>query len=301
MARKMETRFIGLSNKFGSVSELESKILGMDTFSEQKIKVVGQRNKIESHKAIWNENENVLASMVTNKYMLVQHKEAFLPLIDTLKKTGMTNVTGFIGATKNQASMFVKFDDPRATIDLGNGDIVQMAVWMRHSVDGYLALHGTLGGYRMVCANGMMVGKILGGVRQIHKGSTVKAFTKHFYTDLIKVMMDNSDKLRDIIKRSMAELLKQEWLEAMIRGTGIGKNYTKKILEKCKKLDKVYTWDLYNMMTAFITHEMERSNFNSRIAYLETAGKVLVMDAQELIELGRQSMAKDAPTKEVKI
>jgi hypothetical protein len=287
---------LGLSESFDNISELEAKILNLDGFKQLLIKSEKSEDWEEKFKGIWNENKGQLAGVVSKNYLLIQHKQAFLPVLNVLRNTGLTDIHGSIDQDLKRSYLIINFRDERAKINIklpnGDTDAMELSLYMKHGVDGSLALWGTIGGFRLICSNGMVVGNILGVVRKVHRGSVSDVLIERFYKELIDNMINSSEKLSDVIQRSFGEKIKSDILEALLYGLGFGRNYVQKILEKCIKFDEIYKWDLYNNITQFLTHELERASFQRRIRYLEMANDILVGDITQIQEKGKEVMAK---------
>jgi hypothetical protein len=297
MERGLITSNLGLGEKFSNITEMEAKILNLDSFSEVGVKTEKSKDWENQYKGVWNEGVNRLAGIVTKEYLLVQHKQAFLPLISVLRNSGLTKVEGRIGQDFRKAYMMVVIKDERTTIHItgrnGQDDPIFLTLILKHGVDGTLALWGTVGGFRQVCSNGMIIPHKedeWDTIRKVHRGKESNLLIGSFYEDLMKILVESSEKVSDIIQRSVSEIVKTELLEAVLYGSGFGRNYVLKILEKCKNMDKIFKWELYNNITEYITHEVERANFQKRIRYLDKANNILVEPLEELVEKGKELM-----------
>jgi hypothetical protein len=293
--RGLTTSNLGLGEKFSNITEMEAKILNLDSFSEVKVKTENSADWENRYKGVWNIGVNRLAGIVTNEYLLVQHKNAFLPLLSVLRNSGLVKVEGRIGQDFRRAYMMVVIKDPRTTIEIklpnGKKDPIYLALIMKHGVDGSLALWGTVGAFRQVCSNGMMIPhneESFSTIRKVHRGKESNLLIGTFYEDLLKVLVESSEIVSDIIQRSVGEVIKGKLIEAVLYGSGFGRNYVLKILEKCKSVDQIYKWELYNNITEFITHEVETATFQKRIKYLNLANNLLTEPLEELVEKGKE-------------
>jgi hypothetical protein len=295
VSRGLITSNLGLGDKFANIVEMEAKILNLDSFSEVGVKTEKSKDFERQYKGVWNEGVDRLAGIVTKEYLLVQHKDAFLPMLSVLRNAGLTKVEGRIGQDFKRAYMMVVIKDERTTIHIkgrnGQDDPIFLTLILKHGVDGSLALWGAVGGFRQVCSNGMIVPhkeEEFSIIRKVHRGKESDLLIGAFYEDLLKALIDSSERVSDIIQRSVSEVIKTELAEAVLYGAGFGRNYVLKILEKCKSFDTVYKWDLYNHITEYITHEVERANFQKRIKYLNKANNILTEDINELIAKGKE-------------
>lgn len=297
-------QFLGLSNQFNDINQLEVSILNFDKHKPTPILYMdSQNNEVETKdfKGILNTTLNRLESVMTKKYNLIEHSKAIIPLVDILKKLNLTNVNGYTFCNGKKAYCMVWFNDTNTQIEVEKGDIIKLGVLITNSVDGTRALTSEIIGLRLVCLNGMTTKELIAGFRKIHLGETedLTQLVKDFYQETIINIGKYNDTLRDIISRSIGEYLKQEVLEYILNGIGLPNKHIEKLLEKLKEFDKITKWGLYNQITEYITYLVGKASLERRLAFLKFANKMLIIETDKLIEMGRKSIAEQKTLKEV--
>jgi len=243
--------------QFENNKELEAVILGLPEYQKKEVWIRGkdQTYEAESHVAIIEKNSdsNPIA-ILSKKYKLIQHREAFIPFINMCRAMGI-NVKGTI--TKSEGKVFLRaiFMDKRARVVV-DGEELYTGVLLGNSVDGTMGLFMESFAFRSVCSNGMLLGKTLvARVYKIHAGNA--EILKEQYQKFSEQIIENSPRLSDIIKRAISENIQESVINQALYGAGFGKNHVKKLLEKCQQLDIKNKWDLYNVITNWLTHELE--------------------------------------------
>ena len=279
--------------EFKNLSQLEANILGLDEMDEKEVIVDNKEQK--KFKAIYNMNKNRVEAILTKKYKLVQYKEAFLPFVDTLRTIQM-DVEGKIFSNGKRVFVVTYFKDERAMINI-NGDELRLGVVLENSVNGTSAVKGELSALRMVCSNGMVVGDVVGKIRQIHLGNN-KETMMEFYKSFIKEMMNNSTRLKDIILQAMTDKIGQGLIEQVYAGCHFGDRQIKQLIEGLKVQDEINGWDLYNRVTDWISHELNCS-FARKMNLQRQANKLLTVKLETLSKEGNKIMGEKAYDKYV--
>lgn len=284
--------FLGVKERFTDIAGLEMQILNFHNHEEKKVFVKDGKKFVEaeSFKGIYNTSTQKVDGVMSQRYRLIKHKEAMLPLIDALKTIGLTNVSGYTACDGKRAYTMMWFDDHRTNVEVAKGDILKLGVLLRNSVDGSLALWGEVMCLRLVCSNGMVGKGILNSFRQIHLGSVreIKKEAMNFYKEIIVNLTEHSDILKDLISRNIGEMINSKLYDTVLSGVGFPERHVEKMLESLKKSDEMTKWDLYNHVTAYITHELERGKLERRLTFLGNANKILTTETSVFEKLQKE-------------
>lgn len=274
-------------SEFGNLKELEAAIIGLPQYELRDVFVGPQKNQAEKHVAVVEKGtEQLPEAIVSDKYCLVQHRNAFMPFVNVCRAIGL-NVHGSIYQQEGKAFIKARFDDPRAKVVIGK-DETEMGILIGNSVDGSMGVFTEAYGFRLVCSNGMIVRSLVAHKHRIHVGAADEDLKDH-YESFIEQIMESSPRLKDMIERAMAEHLQEAVINQALYGAGFTKRHVELLLDKCKQLDVKNKWDLYNTITSWLTHEME-VKWASERWHQSKADKLLSQPIAVLVEKGKEVM-----------
>lgn len=217
--------------------------------------------QIPGRKAVLRGDNGHTLGIVSTKYGLLTHKD----IIDSFRKAlGKEEYEEDIRLEKEGAQMFATYGLPNQEIEVGAGDKITMKFIVRNSYDGTNALRITLGAYRLVCANGMMIGRKMFTFSQKHIAGKegiddevikekVDQVIGKFYEAIpaLKAMnetragLGNFDPKRVRIPKYLLEIAREQYNESRSKTV----------------------WDYYNALTWAITHRMKKDSEEGRIRY----------------------------------
>jgi hypothetical protein len=254
--------------------EAEGLLDSLPVASLQEIEVADAGNS-NHYQAVINEKIKDVVGVVSGKYQLVQHKEAFQPIVEALNSIGASYRMN-IGYTQRKAWMSI-VTNSEAT------DGVSIGFQALNSIDGTTAIrYGfanfkqtrwvELVGYRQVCSNGMVVRVPLDNAefvkleerekievllretaRIIHMGKA------HDKVEAIRYIVEAMELLKEpvarMIEASKNKILAEKMAKELI-AKYLGKRLNKKVLAQYRKEEK-NLWGLYNAMTFVASHNKE--------------------------------------------
>lgn len=229
-------------------------------------------------------------------YQVVQHEQAFRPLVEGLTQAGIRNYE------------YILYNDlTRAYLNiLTTGDVadtVRLGLSAKNSFDGSSSLkYGfrieqakktiELVGYRMACKNGMLIRvpidraeivkkEVVEKVKKLYERSLTFRHTKNvmpkiqqvqYITEAISLL---KEPVREFINQAKEiSLENQKFLDRII-ATHVKKRYKKKVMERYQLDQGEDLWDLYNAMTYVASHDKELK-VTSREKLKERAADMLV-------------------------
>jgi len=218
--------------------------------AENPIKVEGLRNSADYKFIVRCDTSEVLSCM-SSEYRLVTNEEVMKHVMPIMKthKAKLTEARSFSNGRRSNWTF--TFPDK---VEIAEGDFVNPTVNIGNSYDGTTAVNVIAGAYRLICANGMKIGKIFGKINNRHS-----------------VYNPNLDKLDEIIpqiveaSKVIAENDMQELVDTPVFQGHIAnalellpEQYMEEALNYTLKSKPKTYWDLLNMLTWVSTHIMDR-------------------------------------------
>jgi len=224
--------------------------------------------EIPGYKAIVNMGDDSTYTIVTNRYVLVQHPEVIAMMDRFCTEVPGLNVNGNVNKEvwldNNGGRMKVKYTFPDITHEIRPGDAVALTLEAFASFDTSLAQRLFFGFYRLICSNGAKIGKIISEYKRKHTtGIDLDEAYRVVLTGLenfpaamaqLRSFASRDAFLSEINLYEAMPLQKGEKLaiESEIKRQG-------KVItwddEEIKNRDvKINAWDMYNILTKEITH-----------------------------------------------
>lgn len=212
----------------------------------------------------------------TTRYQIVQHKEAFRPIIEGMVQAGVKDFKYTLLSNDKWAEINILVQE------IGN-DGVRIGFNVKNSFDGSSAIkygfnmsqatsHLEIVGWRQVCSNGLKIRVPLREAEIITQEKVTKirellaerASIKHTETALVKIeamqyIAEAMSLLRDpvekiILKSQKWSILDRKHLEKLIK-THVGKRYAQKIMHRYDMDGDTSLWGLYNAITYIASHD----------------------------------------------
>ena len=217
----------------------------------------GEPKLLTSHRAIIDDlNPDHVYSLMTKDYRIVQHEEQ-LAMFDEVVKSNpeFGAAQRAISLLNDGGKMEVKYRFPEVKMEIAEGDIVNPELIGRNSYDGGWRFTTMLGGYRVVCSNGLVVGKTIYMIKQFHY--------ENLKIENIRVELDEA-----MHKFSIQTKLWESWVdrvtkyeeyEQVINDMKLGQKEAEIVQEELNNPKntvngKLTMWLFYNIITALITH-----------------------------------------------
>lgn len=217
--------------------------------------------------AVIRTDTNEPIGLVSNRYGLLEHKEIINAFRSTFKND---KIEEKITVAKNGAHLFAEYTFPNITFDVKKGDPVALKFIAKNSYDGSKSFQLTMGAFRLVCENGMVIGKEFFSLTQRHieSGQSLKEVMpiKSILEDL---KTSFSDKTLPILK----EMTKQKVGEEIFNSKELllPKYLLNTAKEEYDKQNKDTVWDYYNSLTFAISHKLRKDKIEVRMEYLKRA------------------------------
>lgn len=241
------------------------------------------------HQAIWNNRDDELAYIGTDKYTITQHHD-ILGVVDeavgksvgeidigTIRDWG-DRIDGMLTLNGHNVDVEALTDDgyvpPEGELlddrtagvqDAFNSDsgtvrdILGVGIRFANSFDASERIRFETMGYRYVCQNWMVWGEeTIGQYTQLH----VDELDMERIESLIYDVVDKKQETERMIVDMIDDRLKWSWIDPFLEEAGFGKNYRKRIIKKLRTYEGVDTtkdirrWDLYNAITDVLDNQV---------------------------------------------
>ena len=234
---------------------------------------------VEGHKAIVNPETGHVYDIVSDKYKLVKHEEVIENVEEVLVKDNQ------MGAYERSTIFYQKgarmrttYKFPDVSVPVAKNDYVNPTIEVLNSYDRSIRHIIMLGAFRLICTNGMVVGKKFMQFRKRHMPDLYLEDVK----DALELGLDSLQQQVIIWQQWSIVPLEKPRYEATIKKLDLNKKETVLLLEEpetstkmsierwlaldemgegYEKDTEVMTWWVfYNILTQFTTHRIESHN-----------------------------------------
>jgi len=245
------------------------------------------KNPEEKRVAIINEETDKMATVASDKYDIVQHREAFQPLVNALTDAGM-DVKGSVKTFNNENGVMIKGRLKDTGFNIQDDSDYVTGFRLKNSYDTSCSV--TLRGMteRLVCSNGMTIPTdIIKPVRRTHVGNVdvVKEY-RGFFSRLI----DSVPTFRDMLLEAREEFFNEPVV--VLRNAGVPETKVERVIERIERqpdsefgTEKYSRKQVYDALTNFITEEIEdEKTISTEEGYHRKAERVLTSPKAKLTQ-----------------
>ena len=205
------------------------------------------------YKFIVREDTGSVVSCMTNNYRLVTNQEVSDASLPVIKKWNgvLTEANTFANGARTKWT----YKLPDQEVDIGNGDVLNPQVSIHNSYDGSAQVSVLAGTYRLVCSNGMTIGRI-----SDHKKFKHIIWNETDLSNLENIIEQVVDNIPKVFASDMPVLTNTKIDGAHIKDViemfpnNHGESITNYIIAKQPK----NYWDLLNVATWASTHLLNR-------------------------------------------
>lgn len=113
---------------------------------------------VPDKKAIIDVKTNEYVSTVGNGYQLIPNREVFTQFANALELSSLDTTGMTVRPTLTKCRSYVTFTFPKHNVEVREGDITELQIVTQNSYDGSLRFSLEIGGFRLLCSNGMGIG-----------------------------------------------------------------------------------------------------------------------------------------------
>lgn len=221
--------------------------------------------RIDGSKAIVDQNTETVFGICSDLYQVIHYEDIVRMVEKTvteLPEFGKITVTPKMIKDGAKMSIIAKFEDVQ--YEIRKGDAVNPQITIRTSYDLGWKLSGMFGAFRLVCSNGMTVGKIFSRFAKRH----ITSLDPQILTDSIKAGMvsysEQTDLWKKWAKKKIDAITYDAIWEALPFSPGekekiekLPEVSTQKALADLKWREQATLWDFHSVVTQFATHEIK--------------------------------------------
>lgn len=222
--------------------------------------------ELEGYRRITRTDTGKTLHVVSDRYKLVSNEEAFTAFEEALRKSGL-NLDGMrIGTdfAAGGARVFRQYLLPAHDVEVKPGVRVALRLLMFNSYDGSLAFTGRAGAYNFVCANTSISGKDMASFRKRHTDTLDVGKAVEALATAARKHIDQVERWRawPAIRVSDAQAL--DVFKALPQATKPVVDHLARRWLEVRDTDAVQggpnLWALFNVLTAWATHDVEGEN-----------------------------------------
>lgn len=266
-----------------NLAELKNHALRFDraTFVEP---LWGGENKdveIKGYRAVWNIDKKKTASIVSERYNIVQHQEVVDAVVTAVSNL---NLKADCRVRDNGNSIFVDLTFAEKPMNLKVGEEFFAGIRIINSYNKTTGIVVAPRLLRKICSNGMVVDKIIKGFNIMH----TKKLTEDFQSvvdKLINRMINSVDSFRLIVEDCIGDSIEWELLDKILLNLAGAEKHFKAI--KSRLSQNPTRWDVYNAFTEYATHSAQiKPNVEQRLQM--TSQKLLVTPLEHLVPVQKE-------------
>lgn len=285
-------------NKFNinGIDAFDNVIMDMTKAEKKTLTVTGKNKPENKHFAIVNTRSNEVAQIVSDQYKILNHKDFFSMVSDTVRSTGSENMKGYVLESNDGDSYTVRFifDDIEVT-EPGKGQNIKVGMEFSNSYDSAYAARGRAFFLRISCYNQMILQNIIPECMFSRSHSarseialleavTIKAenFAKQLVQSGVKFQNVMEDAIGDnlVFEKpvQVEDLFKQVFTERHAQKIS---DIARRAATRSTEGYNLTRWDLYNAVTDYVSHQPITPNVFEQIL-VKAENKILNNKALEV-------------------
>jgi hypothetical protein len=248
----------------------------MSTFPEVELAPIHSPDgkKMGSNVAVWNRGENIVYAVASDKYKLIRHEEVIARAEEIVRGDhGLGSYTRTIKFDNGGGWMRATYTFNGVEVDVG-GHPINPTLEIFNSYDLTSKLKLLLGAFRLVCTNGLVIGKHLAE----YKGRHMPYLSLNMAEDELKLGMGKLEEEAKVWSEWDKEVMEEKEVLEIIDGLSLKKGEEAELIvepetttmvsietwrmllqmgEKYQeRVNAMTRWILFNIITQFITHRV---------------------------------------------
>jgi len=218
------------------------------------------------NKALVDANTGNVFAVVSKNYKLIRHEDVLDVVSRAIRKNPeFGEPDPEVRVMNAGARMWATFTFPETEFDIGGGDLVNPTIEVMNSYDTGWSFSVRFGAYRLVCSNGLVIGKEFASYKHRH---TKELNPVEIERILCAGMERYSDQV-ELWKRWVDKITMPDEYEHVVEGLGLHKAELEQLEQQVEQQSDIVLsdlgiktlryWVFYNIVTALITHGVKDS------------------------------------------
>ena len=216
--------------------------------------------RTHDHKAIVNPETGKVFSIVSKDYKLIRHEDAVMRVNNVIDEN--SDLGKYKASTKfynSGARMRMKYCFYEIEVDIAAGDPVNPELQLFNSYDTSWPFIVLLGAFRMVCSNGLVIGKKFLHLRKRHVYDFDQIDLENQISTALKRFHRQTNQWRKWADRSLTEREHEKILKGMKFGKGTIEEIEDQTAQEAQGFNDngfpiISLWVFVNVLTWYITH-----------------------------------------------
>lgn len=240
-------------------------VKNLNDLTVHPVPVIVNNKTVENYKAICMDNTNQVVQIVSDRYKIFQHIEAFDRTVEELDELGVNwEINNLkINNERGRNAINITFNLPDLTFDIDGSDTIA-TYEMFNSTDTSCAFTRLFGAFRLICKNGLVIGKKFFGSKRKHSGRFELGEPK----DTMYNLNENIDELQMVLKQAQNKKITDDFLKTV---ASLG--FPKRILDNLPEVfvnyatlnqerinDYTSVWALYAVLTNYLSNVVAKTN-----------------------------------------
>lgn len=225
----------------------------------------GTMIRIPDRVAVLREDTLIPLGVVSKKYAIVEHTK----VIDGFREAfGDEKLNERIQLTHNGARLHYEVTLPNVLVDVGGGDKIALRLIVQNSYDGSHRLQVIFGAFRLVCKNGLIIGRKFLSVSRKHLGQVSMELDVEKIRKQIEYTTAMFTKTGEEMKKMREVTVPLRVLESTAydaKSLQIPAYLVEEAQNEFMRSEGTTVWDYYNSLTFAITHKMTKENPEAQI------------------------------------
>lgn len=230
--------------------------------------------EIVGRKAVVRDDTGQVLGILSQNYTLLKHAD----VIDAFRKALESySFEERIQVAKDGAHLFATYKLNAIKVEVRPDDLVSLQFVVKNSYDGSSTLQIMLGAYRLVCSNGMIVGKNFFNFSQKHVGGSNDIKIEKIRERIENLIAQFNEVLPHLQEMSRTFATPGDDVDALFSKEAV-KGMPAYLLEAAKeeylRAEDRSVWGYYNALTFAISHAMKRESPVAMLNYGKVAWQV---------------------------
>jgi len=227
----------------------------------------------DEYKAIVDLDNDVTYAIASNRYVVTKHEDLLDEVEGAIDATpGFNNYSKEVWLSPDGGRMKTSyiFKDIEYSIDNSNSDTVNPKIEVLNSYDLGWAKQVLFGAFRLVCSNGLVIGKVFASYKEKHYENS-----RESVKGLLMEGLDKFSEQTQLWKTWVDKVLTYNEYEKVMNNVGFTKKDREEIgniIETSSDItmDAIRTktltyWVFYNILCQYITHKVSTETENKRV------------------------------------